>query len=188
VTEESSLQYNFLAKSDASKSFACVDGCIAVISVKSRLDSAQLTDSLLNISSIPDKQPLTQGRLPPGLEIQDFDDWPYKIICAFDGMELKSTLDTLGSFYEKNPSIPIHKRPNLIHVIGKYAIIRIPKRGGKTQKGMILEPNTFHGMYDSDGINGLIWTFTSIQSITSSSKIIRYEYGKTINTILQSNT
>lgn len=183
VTEESSMQYNFLTKGDQGKSFACVDGCIAVVSVKSNLDSTRLIDSLLNISSIPDKQPLTAGRLPPLLKVKDFDDWPYKIVYASEGTDLDTTLNVLTSFYEKRPEIPVNKRPNLIHVIGKYSITRTREEGGKTRNGTILEPNKFHAMPDPEGVFGLMWAISQIQAIASASKIIFYSYGKMIDNI-----
>ena len=82
ITDGYSLRFRFPTSGEPSKSFACIDGCVSVISVKSTLDSANSEDALLNIASIPDKQPLTQGRLPSLVQIQAFDDWPYKIINA----------------------------------------------------------------------------------------------------------
>ena len=78
ITNESSLRFDF-HKGGTGKSFACIDGCVGVVSVKSKLDSYQLTDSLSNIASIPDKQPLPDGQIVGGLIIWHYDDWPYKI-------------------------------------------------------------------------------------------------------------
>jgi len=58
VLNDASPQFNFHNPDGQGKSFACVDGCIAVASIKSTLNSAQLVDALKNIASLPDKVPL----------------------------------------------------------------------------------------------------------------------------------
>ncbi|MGA3406939.1 MAG: DUF6602 domain-containing protein [Candidatus Bathyarchaeia archaeon] len=181
VTEGTSMQYKFLTRGESGKAFACVDGCLAVVSVKSTLNSAELEDSLFCFSSIPEKQPLTADRLPPLLTIKGYDDWPYKIIYASDGAKPETILDTLSHFYKEHPEIPLHKRPNLVHVIGKYAIIRILKGGMKTRDGTLLEPNSFHVNPDLHGVVGLIFALSEIQNTVAASKVIYYNYMKIIN-------
>jgi len=63
-------------------------------------------------------------------------------------MQLETMLNALKSFYEKQTDIPLNKRPNLIHVLGKYAIVRAGQEGGVTRDGTPIEPNKFHGMSD----------------------------------------
>lgn len=77
VTSDSALQYNLNSASGDGKIFSCVDGTIAVVSLKSKLDSKELHDALLNIASIPEKTPLG-ARLSPGLNLgaEDHEDWP----------------------------------------------------------------------------------------------------------------
>jgi hypothetical protein len=183
VTDESTLQFKAPTNGEGGKSFACVDGTIAVVSVKSTLDSTRLSDSLLNISSIPDKQPLTSDRVSFSLKIGDFDDWPYKIVYASDGIELETMLNALKGFYEKQADIPLNKRPNLIHVLGKYAIVRTGQEGGVTRDGTRIEPNKFHGMSDPNGVIGLVSAATAIQRIASASKHIFYRYNEMLNNI-----
>lgn len=63
------------------KTWACLEGTIACVSVKSTLNKKELIDSLDCIASIPKTRDLG-SRVPPGLPIKDYDDWPYKIIFA----------------------------------------------------------------------------------------------------------
>jgi hypothetical protein len=100
------------------KSFSCIDGTVAVASLKSNLDSPNLKDALSNIASIPYKQPLGK-RANPLFTIPSYDEWPFKIVYAPNGVSMATLCSSLNKFYEDNPLIPITKRPNLIHVAGK---------------------------------------------------------------------
>jgi len=95
VINESSLQFNFY-RDGTGKSFACIDGCVAIVSVKSMLDSPGLVDALQNIGSIPDKQPL---ETLPLIKIVSYEDWPYKVIYASDGIQLPNLLQSLYSTF-----------------------------------------------------------------------------------------
>jgi len=183
VTDGSALQFKLPVNGEGGKSFACIDGTLAVVSIKSTLDSAQLADSLLNISSIPDKRPLSTERVPFILNIPSFDDWPFKIVYASNGMQLETTMKALEDFYEKQTDIPLHKRPNLIHVLGKYSVVRTGKEGGVTRDGTRIEPNKFHGMADPTGVFGLVWAALQIQQIASGSKYTIYRYDEMLNKI-----
>lgn len=176
IINDSAIQYNFLGDGGSGKSFACIDGTIGIVSVKSTLDKRELENSLANIASIPDQQPLTQDRYSIGFKIKGFDDWPYKIIYASDGIKRETLMTALNSFYDKNPSIPFKKRPNMIHVLGKYLVVRVGEEGGETRRGKPLTPNTFYAFdIDSDAI-GLSWAITRIQEITQASKMVVYRY------------
>lgn len=121
VASDSSLQFNFADQGCQRKMFACIDGTLAVASLKSNLDSSNLEDALNNLASIPDKKPLEQ-RANPLITIPNYDDWPYKIIFAPNGVSLDTLTSSLNKFYEDNPSIPLIKRPNLIHVAGSITL------------------------------------------------------------------
>lgn len=183
VTNESSLQFNFHNPDGSGKSFACVDGCIAVVAIKSKLDSNQLVEALNNIASIPDKLPLTDERKSFGIVIKRYDEWPYKVIFAFDGIELTSLKDTLNQFFEHHPQIPFNKRPNLIHVAGKYVIVRIEQEGGKTRDGKNIESNTFYSMMEPTDVFGLFLTITQIQSVALNAKHIFTGYNEMLDRI-----
>ncbi len=176
ITNDSSIQYNFLGGGDNGKSFACIDGTIGIVSVKSTLNKKELTDALNNIASIPDQQPLTKDRYSIGWKIRGFDDWPCKIIYASDGIGRDSLMTNLNTFYEENSSIPHNKRPNIIHVLGKYLVVRIDERGGETRSGQPIPPNTFHSSDIKSDAVALSWAIIKIQEIAQASKMIAYRY------------
>ena len=105
------------------KSFSPVDGTIGVVSVKSMLDKAQLEDSLNGFASIAAYSE-TVTSPSPLIKKPDLADWPFKIIYSTDGISLTTLLKHLNAFYEAKPEIPLGRRPNLIHVAGKYVIVR----------------------------------------------------------------
>ena len=51
-------------------------------------------------------------------------DTPYKIVFAYDGNAKDTTMRQIAEFYETHNHIGIERRPNMIHVLGKYVIIR----------------------------------------------------------------
>jgi hypothetical protein len=182
ITNESSLQFKFLNRGGSGKSFACIDGCIGIVSVKSKLDSTQLVDALHNFASIPNKQALV-NRAIPFLNVNDYDEWPYKVIFASDGIEPSNILTSLITFYVSNPSIPLHKCPNLIHVSGKYVIVRTEKDGGVTRDGTSIAPNTFYAISDDTDVYGLFHTISRMQLIALSSKYILFVYNDLLDRI-----
>jgi len=179
VLNDASPQFNFHNPDGQGKAFACVDGCIAVASIKSTLDSAQLVDALNNIASLPDKVPL-ENRHNPLLKIKNYEDWPYKIVYASDGASIETALKTLTSFYDGNQNIPQYKRPNIIHVCGKYNIIRVGK-GATTRDGTKIQENTFWGQPDPSDSYALLSTILEVQLRAESSKHIIYNYMNLIN-------
>jgi len=89
----------------------------------------------------------------------------------------------LYAFYDERQDIPFHKRPNLIHVAGKYVIARIGKEGGQTRDGTVLAPHTFHPMPETTDVIGLFKAISDIQGIVAASKYVKYEYKSMIDSI-----
>src|SRR5712691_169128 len=56
ITSHICPQFNLHNKSGDGKSFACIDGTLAVASLKSNLDTTELHDTLFNLASLPEKQ------------------------------------------------------------------------------------------------------------------------------------
>jgi len=174
INSQSALQFNFSSRDGSGKSFACVDGCVGVVSVKSRLDKSALENTLENIASVPDKLPLTRGRYSPAMSIPNYDDWPYKIVYASDGWVRTSTLvKNLNAFYADHPDTPIHKRPNLVHIAGKCAAYRtVP--GLETREGTRIKPNIFSGIPTNPDVVALLMATIHIQYIATISVLIQY--------------
>lgn len=82
-----------------------------------------MIDSLHNLASIPGHPPL-ERRVHPRYSLDNYEDWPYKIVYANDGVSPETCKATLDAFYVEHAEIPFHRRPNLIHVNGKYGWMR----------------------------------------------------------------
>jgi hypothetical protein len=52
-----------------------------------------------------------------------------EIVYASDGISESTLFQHLNDFYTANPSIPVHRRPNVVHVVGKYLIRRSEGKG-----------------------------------------------------------
>jgi hypothetical protein len=123
ITTDTNLRFNFHNSDGQGKSFSSVDGALGVASIKSTLDKHSLEDSLAGLATIPATADLT-GRVAFTFSINNYDNWPYKIIYASDGISPEAMLNHLETFYAKNSLIPLGRRPNCIHVAGKYVIFR----------------------------------------------------------------
>lgn len=119
VVSDVSPRYNVFAKT-----FAPVEGTLCVASVKSTLTAAELEDALDGFASIPRTEPLGQ-RGNPLLPILDYEDWPLKVLFAFEaGIKPETLHSRIDLFYKNHPNIPITRRPHIIHVLGSCLIAR----------------------------------------------------------------
>lgn len=164
------------------KTFACIEGTVAAVSLKSNLTSAELRDVLENLASIPPKEPLGNRKMPL-MKIPDYEEWPFKIIYAPNGVSLETLLMSIEDFYEANPSIPITRRPNLIHVAGKYNVIRTLEEGGETRNGTKIPPNVFYGQPDPTDVYGLAIAIEQIQKKALAAQHILFTYEKILQNI-----
>lgn len=184
VTTDTTPQFNFHNPDGSGKSFSPVEGTLAVASIKSTLNKNELEDALTGISTIPPTEPL-EGRIPFTVSISNYEDWPYKIVYATDGITVETLLSHLNAFYEAHPEIPVGRRPNIIHVSGKYVVIRaIPGMSifnhttGVTET---LELGTFrHFTRDSD-LQGILWVLDGLQQRATASTHILHSYGHLLN-------
>lgn len=111
---------------EGDRQIAPLEGSIAIAEIKSRLDKNTLEDALMKCDSIP-PMPDSKGRLPPKLRYprDRWRDTPWKIVFAYDGINPRTLCSHIREFYEVNPEIPAARRPNLIHVLRKYMVVRI---------------------------------------------------------------
>src|SRR5262245_21533624 len=105
VTSDTTPRFDLHNKDGNGKSFAPVDGTIGAVCIKSTLDKKELEDSLLNIAAVP-AMPSLEGRMILGVSIANYDDWPYKVIYASDGISDTILLQHITDFYERNSDIP----------------------------------------------------------------------------------
>jgi len=176
ITNDGCPQFNFYG--EAGKTFACVEGALAAVSVKSTLDKKELFDSLHNIGSVPPTESL-EGRLSPIVKINNYDDWPYKVVYASNGLNLDTILQHLVEFYSENNSVPENRRPNIIHVAGKYYILRCT--GDEQVDGKTFKPGTFIGFVNRPDPQAIAWVISNIQQRALASDHILFQYKFLIN-------
>ncbi len=101
---------------------------------------------------------------------------------ASDGASMKTVLETITSFYEGNQDIPQHKQPNIIHVCGKYSIIRVRKKTTR-RDGTQIPENTFCGQPDPSDSYALLLTILEVQVIAEGCKHLIYNYSDLLNNL-----
>jgi len=188
VTTDTTPRFNFHNSDGQGKSFSPVEGTLGVASIKSSLNKNELIDALNGIAAIPPTTSL-EHRVAFGVKIEGYADWPYKIIYATDGISCETLLGHLQQFYLDNPSIPLGRRPNIIHVSGKYVIIRsieglsvvwVPEK----QQEVKLAPGTFFPSTIDPGIQGIVRVLEGLQNRAIASTHILYSYTEAMNRVV----
>jgi hypothetical protein len=177
VQSDMALQYAVQQRAGPTKAFSCIDGTVGVVCVKSRLDAAGLTSSLDCLDSLPEKLPL-EGRAPQFVNIRGYPDWPYKVVFAFDGVGQETALAHIEEYYATRSRIPPMRQANLIHVLGKYCIIRTAAAGEQTRLGQSLGPNTFVIAADDPDFLGLAKAITNMHRIAMSMRWMKTDYAE----------
>lgn len=186
VTTDTAPRFNFHNEDGGGKSFSPVEGTLGIASIKSTLDKKQLHDALDGIASIPRMQPL-DDRVSFMINITDYDEWPYKIVYANNGIDGSTLLAHLEEFYLQNSHIPVTRQPNLIHVAGKYAIFRVIEgmtfkkvSGGPDERPQI---GSFRLLTRDPDLQAIIWALNNLQQKAAASTEILFNYGSIINKI-----
>ena len=109
------------------KAFACIDGCVAIISIKSQLNTPDLRNELDAFAALPNITPFNRVQKVGGIDKIDYDEMPLKVIFAFDGMSEQAYKDAINEYYKSHPQVPQNKRPNIIHVNSKILAIKTTK-------------------------------------------------------------
>lgn len=139
VTSGSAIQFGFLSSDAGGKSFALIENSVGVCSIKANLNSKELIDSLDLFATLPPKAPV---HADPRLGVDEGLDWPFKIIFAAKGISSKIAISKLQDYYEHN-QVAHWLRPNVIHVGGKYAIIRAGPERERLREGGWAEENAW---------------------------------------------
>ena len=169
------------------KSFSPIEGTLGIVSVKSTLNKEQLYDALNGIASIPLMAPLDK-RVMPLLNIPNYQDWPFKIIYATDSILPATLLSHPNEFYQTNPVIPLTRRPNIIHVAGKFCIIRIIEgwdiQNRETAQKITSNIGEFHLFTTDSDLQAITWTLNMLQLNAVSSTHILFSYQYILNNVL----
>jgi hypothetical protein len=184
VATDTAPRYNFHNRDGGGKSFSPVEGTLGVASIKSTLDKAQLQDALTGIASIPPTESLGD-RVSFILDIKDYDDWPYKVVYASNGLAANTILGHLNEYYVANPQVPVSRRPNVIHVAGQYLILRagpgMSKYDLATRQKTPMEPGTFHVFSTDPDLQAICWVLNGLQTRATASTHILFRYGELTN-------
>jgi hypothetical protein len=186
VTTDTTPRFDFHNKDGHGKSFSPVEGTLGVASIKSMLTKKELEDALVGIAAIPPTSSL-EHRVSFTISIKNYDDWPYKVIYASDGISPQSLMDHLSDFYARHPSVPVGRRPNVIHVSGKYVIFRVI--AGMTvwnadkQAEETPEIGAFRLFTRDPDIQGILWVLDALQQRATASTHILYSYSEIMNQV-----
>jgi hypothetical protein len=187
VTTDTTPRFDFHNQDGGGKSFSPVEGTLAIAAIKSTLDKKELFEALDGIASIPATSSL-EGRLSPIAELTGYEDWPYKILYASNGIEGPTIFDHINNYYLEHPEIPLYRRPHIVHVAGKYVIFR-------AVKGMKLHDRS-RDIIEDVGIGkfqlftsvpdllAIVWALHNIQQNAASSTEILFNYSDIINRVM----
>lgn len=192
VCNDQTFQFKQSGDNNKSQAFNCVEGCYAVISVKSYLNKTGLIDSLQNLASV---STIKKIKINPFVtNSQDLiNQMPLRIIFAYNGDSLESINKTCKMYYDycKKNGI-VEPMPDYILVNNEYYLSRAGVLGDKSPTGEIIP----HGQYtmiqkESDPSVGAMGLFLLINRIMTVSTVSPYmeidlnEYNKKIDEALQ---
>ena len=137
------------------------------------------------IASIPPTLPIG-NRCSPIFKFDDYDNWPYKIIYASNGLTAHTILEHITHFYTINHQIPITRRPDIIHVVGKYVIFKI-KKGIQIKNAdgsnLNIDEGLYHIIDTHPDRQAMVWTLDELQKKATISNHIIFDYSAIINKI-----
>ena len=183
ITNDFSLKFSYFDQgTQHNKSIQTVEGCLAAISVKSTLCKSELYEALNNLASIPRMPNTILEKINPmlGIEFKNtFLRLPKKILFAFSGQPVETTLAQINAFYNEN-KMENHQKTDMIIINNTCCIQRTYKGGGKTRNGSSIPEGTYHPMYSSSqekfGGLPLLYLIKEIQSTAQFCPHILFTY------------
>ena len=108
---------------------ATLEGTVASIEVTSYLDKRKIDEELRKFAFIPPTRPFRGMGNRRVIETNpDYREWwqdtPFKVLIAFDGEDANTALEQICSFYRVNDHVPTTRRINVLHLLGRYCIIK----------------------------------------------------------------
>lgn len=176
VTTNQTPQFNFHNRDGSGKSLSHVEGCIAVASLKSKIDKKALYEALDNIATIPHVKTF-EGRLSQDVHFEQDThlDWPLKIVFGTSAIMPETIWNHLTEYYEKFPDIPLGRRPNVIHAAGRFCFIRI-KAGMSVFPGPMLRIGQYQPQLNSPDVQALSYVMDEIQNRALGASRVFFEY------------
>lgn len=173
VSSGSSLRFDFQNKDGQGKSFACVDGLVAAISLKSTLDGKEILEAVQNLAWIPSVAPLGKRYHPLGPPLKDYNSWPLRVIYAPRGVKPVTAIEHLTT---ATATLQPANWPDFVHVCGQYVIVKIGPDGGQTRDGSGLPPNSFFVQTGRPDAWGFAMVTQRIQAIEQSMRMMLFTY------------
>lgn len=176
--------------SSGNRYIAPLEGTIAVAEIKSQLNKDTLGEALNGCASIP-SIPEPEGIKPSYLRVGEerWRETPYKIVFAYDGISADTICGHLDEFYKQRPEIPNAKRPNIVHVLEKYMIMRITS--GTTVLNLDGTPASdqpeigqYHPFFIASDTLAMAWTLIALQERAFLSNHLLYKYDEWHNKIM----
>ena len=168
--------------SRGNKYIAPLEGTIAVAEVKSQLTKEKLHAALAGCSSIP-AMPNQAGIVATYLKIPElrWQDTPYKIVFAYDGLEARTVCEHLDEYYRLNSEIPLSRRPNILHVLNKYMIVRFaPDMSVRNLDGSEDANQPAVGEYKlfelAPDVSSALWTLQELHHLAFMSSHLMYKF------------
>ena len=130
------------------------------------------------MKSIPPMQDIRE-RINPLIETRNYEDWPFKIIYASDGVAAKTLVRHLDEFYEQNQEIPTARRPDVIHVAGKYVLFRISdgmEIRDSNGDAISTTVGEFYLMTSDVDVIAIAWVLDQLQKKATTTTHIVYNY------------
>ncbi len=169
-----------------------LEGTVAVAEVKSNLNKTTLYEALDNFSELPvSAEPgraLNPSVKPPPLErLWDF---PFKIVFASSGVGKTTLYRHLYNYYIDNPNTPQECRPSIIHVLGKFVLVRISSdMQAREPDGSVAKNQTQVGDYrwfdTQSDLSAMLFVFSRLQSNAFLAQQMIWKYDNMINPIIE---
>lgn len=168
-------------------SYSPLEGALSVARTEESLDPTTLTAALeafATVPATPGEKPLAEGGA-----IEDYGDWPLKAIFAADGAPPDILLGALMRHYHQNPDTPPGRRPNLVHVAGRYAMFRAsPKMGAWNRKVGVevhVDPGAYYFSTAEPDLLAVAWTLMELQDRAAAARLIRYQHHELFSSLLR---
>ena len=149
-----------------------------------------MKDALDEFASIPPMPDQTEI-VPFYIKIPE-DKWrdtPYKIIFAYNGLNANTICNHITKYYNQNLEIPTVRRPNVIHVLGKYMIIRattgmtVINPDGRPDANQP-EVGQYKTFITKPDISAMGWILNELQQKTFLGNHLMWKYGEWHNKIM----
>ena len=184
VTTDTTPRFDLHNTNGLGKSFSPIEGTLAVASIKSTVGKKELYDALSNIASIPPMKPIGK-RIPPTFPTFNYEDWPFKIIFANRGIAANSIYRHVREYYDQYSTIPLERRPHIIHVAGECAIIRMIKGYSSfnvfTSNEKQIELGSFNLFTHDPDLSAITFVLNEIQQRALFSTHILFDHGYILN-------